>query len=76
MKKKIIVLAIVTALIVALTFLPHFIPLTGIPSFCFKVFIYLTIGAVAIVGMILTGIPSNLVANSSRRCISLRSTGK
>ena len=56
MKKKIIVLAIVTALIVALTFLPHFIPLTGIPSFCFKVFIYLTIGAVAIIGMILTGI--------------------
>ena len=56
MKKKIIVLVIATILIVALTFLPQFVPLTGIPGFCFKAFIYLTIGATAIVGMILTGL--------------------
>ena len=56
MKKKIVVLIIATALIVAFTFLPQLIPLTGIPSFLFKASIYLLIAGVAIVGMILTGI--------------------
>ena len=56
MKKKIIVLTIATLLIVFFTFMPQFIPLTGFPSYFFKIGIYVLMGATAVVAMILTGI--------------------
>ena len=56
MKKKIIVLIAATLLIVFFTFMPQFIPLTGFPSYFFKIGIYVLMGATAVVAMILTGI--------------------
>ena len=56
MKKKIIVLIAATLLIVLFTFMPQFIPLTGFPSYFFKIGIYVLMGATAAVAMILTGI--------------------
>ena len=56
MKKKIIVLTVATLLIVFFTFMPQFIPLTGFPSYFFKIGIYMLMGATAVVAMILTGI--------------------
>ena len=56
MKKKIITLIIVTLLIVLLTFLPSIVPLTGLVGFFFRIFVYLNIAAVCIIGMIITGI--------------------
>ena len=56
MKKRIIVLVVATLLIVFFTFMPQFIPLTGFPSYFFKIGIYMLMGATAVVAMILTGI--------------------
>ena len=56
MKKKLIILIAATLLIVFFTFMPQFIPLTGFPSYFFKIGIYMLMGATAVVAMILTGI--------------------
>ena len=56
MKKKLIILIAATLLIVFFTFMPQFIPLTGFPSYFFKIGIYVLMGATAVVAMILTGI--------------------
>ena len=56
MKKKILILIAATLLIVFFTFMPQFIPLTGFPSYFFKIGIYVLMGATAVVAMILTGI--------------------
>lgn len=56
MKKKIITLIVATLLIVLLTFLPSLVPLTGLRGFLFRIFVYLSVAAVCIGAMIITGI--------------------